>query len=734
MLMIKTTPTHNKHQKAQGLMEFALALPLFLLLLFGVIEMGRLLMTFSAVFSAAREAARYGAAVGTTDAGVQLDHDCAGMREAAIRVGFLGGVQANQVSIRLLNPDGTVKDAEWCTTDNSYKESRLSDIIEVKVDGKFWSILPVVNLPNLPVSSTSTRTIVQNVEVYGTPQPTTIVAENLNALILTLDINPPGSGTITKNPDKLTYVQDDVVTLIPNPSAGWEFSHWSHDLSGNQIPNSILMTGNKLVTANFIQAHYTLTMNVTPSGSGTISVNPNSADYVYGEVVTLTAEPAPGYEFLGWSDDLNSNSPTASLTMDGNKTVTAIFNQLEYSLTIDTDGEGSVSTNLSGPYHYGDQVILTATAEKGWNFSVWSGDLIGGANPATIVMDDNKTITATFEQGTFTLSTTVNGGGKIVKYPDRSAFLPGTQVTLTAVPDPGWAFSFWSNNVVDDPGQNPNKIVMNSDQIVGVSFIQAEYSLTVNVIGSGSVSVSLDPPYSFNEVVTLTPHPAPGWVFAGWSDGIVGTDNPSSITINGNKIVNANFTPIEYTLVISITGQGTVNVNPSQPTYQYGDVVQLTAIESLDYTFTRWGGDLSGSTNPISITMDDNKAVAATFTRNCVSPSLISVTMSGGIGSKDVNFNIANNSSLDITLLSMVVRWTTNGGKLQGIYFGSDPTPIWSGSIHENSSPFLVSIWATGISRVIPKGTTTTMRINFSHDVDTTNLAPITFSNVCSVN
>ena len=177
MSKIKTTPAHNNNQKGQGMMEFALALPLFLLLLFGVIEMGRLLMTFSAVFSAAREAARYGAAVGTTDGGVQFDHDCAGMREAAIRVGFLGGVQANQVSIRLLNPDGTVKDDEWCTTDNSYKESKLSDIIEVKVDGKFWSILPLVNLPDLPVSSTSSRTIVQNVEVYGTPQPTTIVAE-----------------------------------------------------------------------------------------------------------------------------------------------------------------------------------------------------------------------------------------------------------------------------------------------------------------------------------------------------------------------------------------------------------------------------------------------------------------------------------------------------------------------------------------------------------------------------
>ena len=162
-------------------------------------------------------------------------------------------------------------------------------------------------------------------------------------------------------------------------------------------------------------------------------------------------------------------------------------------------------------------------------------------------------------------------------------------------------------------------------------------------------------------------------------------------------------------------------------------MVQLTATPGLDFTFTRWGGDLSGSTNPISITMDDNKAVAATFTRDCVSPSLISVTMSGGIGSEEVIFNVANNSDLDITLLSMVVGWTTNGGQLKAIYFGGNPTPIWSGSIHENSSPFLVSSWEPGISRVIPRGTATNIRIQFSHSVDSAKLAPVTFSNVCSV-
>jgi Flp pilus assembly protein TadG len=51
-----------KHTRAQGMVEFALALPVILLLLFGIIEFARLLVTFSAVYTASREAVRYAVA------------------------------------------------------------------------------------------------------------------------------------------------------------------------------------------------------------------------------------------------------------------------------------------------------------------------------------------------------------------------------------------------------------------------------------------------------------------------------------------------------------------------------------------------------------------------------------------------------------------------------------------------------------------------------------------------
>ncbi len=69
-----------------------------------------------------------------------------------------------------------------------------------------------------------------------------------------------------------------------------------------------------------------------------------------------------------------------------------------------------------------------------------------------------------------------------------------------------------------------------------------------------------------------------------------------------------------FTLTLNITGTGSVTLNPIGGTYEAGKVVTLTATPNPAYTFTGWGGDLSGSTNPTTITMDSNKTVSVSFT------------------------------------------------------------------------------------------------------------------------
>jgi polygalacturonase len=69
-----------------------------------------------------------------------------------------------------------------------------------------------------------------------------------------------------------------------------------------------------------------------------------------------------------------------------------------YNLTIDTLGSGTVAASPAGPYAPGTLVTLTASPSSGWSFSSWSGNLTGYANPGTLIMNANYTVTATFDQ------------------------------------------------------------------------------------------------------------------------------------------------------------------------------------------------------------------------------------------------------------------------------------------------------------------------------------------------
>ena len=70
---------------------------------------------------------------------------------------------------------------------------------------------------------------------------------------------------------------------------------------------------------------YTLTVNVSPLGSGIVSKSPDKTNYINNEIVQLTAIPNAGYQFDQWSGDLSGGSNPATITMDGNKSVTAHF-------------------------------------------------------------------------------------------------------------------------------------------------------------------------------------------------------------------------------------------------------------------------------------------------------------------------------------------------------------------------------------------------------------------------
>ncbi len=191
-------PRKNKNQKAQGMVEFALVLPLLLILMLGLIEVGRFLLVYSMVSAASREAARYGAAAGDVGGGVPHFLDCAGIRAAAVRVGSIAGVTADNTTIGYDHGPDTDIYANACPPSGATVE--LGDRVRVSVTVNYQPIVPLVNIPAVPISSTTARTIIKDVEVQGTP-PTPYPT---NTRQPTIGPSPTPSSTPTVTPTPTT--------------------------------------------------------------------------------------------------------------------------------------------------------------------------------------------------------------------------------------------------------------------------------------------------------------------------------------------------------------------------------------------------------------------------------------------------------------------------------------------------------------------------------------------------
>lgn len=153
--------------------------------------------------------------------------------------------------------------------------------------------------------------------------------KNLFFWTLTTAVSPSGGGSVTVNPLKNNYVNAESVILTAVPAIDYEFTGWSGDASGTTNPLTVTMTKSKSITANFQSTVpptlYTLTVNVIPSGAGSVTVNPLKGTYAQNEVVSLTAYPASGNSFTGWSGGLSGSTNPTTITMTTNKTVNANF-------------------------------------------------------------------------------------------------------------------------------------------------------------------------------------------------------------------------------------------------------------------------------------------------------------------------------------------------------------------------------------------------------------------------
>ena len=517
----------------------------------------------------------------------------------------------------------------------------------------------------------------------------------------TLTINTVGNGSVTPAPNQATYTYGQVVNLEVTADPGWTFAGWSGDATGTSNPTPVTMNGSRSVTATFTQDQYTLTINTV--GNGSVSPAPNQATYVYGDIVSLNALADPGWTFSAWSGDASGGINPGSVTMNGNRSVTATFTQDQYTLSINTSGDGSVTRSPNqATYIYGDVVNIEAFADPGWTFSNWLGDASGSSNPTSVTMNGNRSVTAIFTQDQYTLTINSVGDGSVTPVPNQVSYVYGDVVNLSAVANPGWTFASWSG---DASGvSTTTSVTMNGNKTVTANFSQNSYTLKINIVGNGAVTPFPDQStYVYGDVVSLIAISDPGWTFAGWSGDLGGTDQFTSIDIDGNKTITATFTQDTYTLTINRVGNGSVTPSPNQSTYLYGDVVNLTALADPGWTFSGWSGDASGGTNPTSITMNGNRTVTATFTQDNYSLTINTV----GNGSVTRSPNQATYVyGDDVNLTALADEGWTFTGWLGDASGGANPTTVIMNGNRSVTATFVQDIYPLTIN-VVGSGSVT---------------------------
>jgi len=202
------------------------------------------------------------------------------------------------------------------------------------------------------------------------------------------------------------YSEGTVVDISATANPGYRFLNWTGDVADPNSPaTTVTMDAAKEVTANFeVVPTYTLTMAVNPVGGGTTDPAVGAHVYSEGTVVDISAIANAGYRFINWTGDVaDPNSPTTTVTMDDNKTVTANFGPPpHYTLTMAVNPVGGGTTDPTvGAHEYpeGTVVDISATPNPGYQFLNWTGDVVDPSSPTTTVtMDADKGVTANFEE------------------------------------------------------------------------------------------------------------------------------------------------------------------------------------------------------------------------------------------------------------------------------------------------------------------------------------------------
>ena len=282
----------GRKKSAQAMVEFAIALPILLMLLYGILEASRYVFIYSSIVTASRQAVRYGSATGIGTGTTPRYQDCAGIRQSAQRADYLNAFDDEDINIQYDSGPGTPSTdicfgsplpTAWPWEPSAGNNTRL----RVVINGDFNPIVPRI-VPFIrrsvdsgnPVRALSSRTILVSVAIVVTDPPRTWIAPTPTA---TITRTPTATSTFTNTP---TLTPTSLFTSTPSltPTASFTPSStntvtatFTPTITPTSIPPGLCLdiTGNSFTTSG-----NTLTMTFTnpytwplTTGGGSVTWN-----------------------------------------------------------------------------------------------------------------------------------------------------------------------------------------------------------------------------------------------------------------------------------------------------------------------------------------------------------------------------------------------------------------------------------------------------------------------------
>jgi len=357
------------------------------------------------------------------------------------------------------------------------------------------------------------------------------------------------------------YSHGSLVTITAVANSGYSFSGWSG--MGVSDPNSpttsVLLTENQTISAQFSEiasTHYLLTLQVSPPHAGILT---GGGLYFEDQNVSISASPLSGYVFDQWTGGSISTPEDAnsSLIIDENLTLTAMFNPLIFTVSLNNTNGGTVSGD--GNYTYGTQVNLSAIPSTGYKFEYWDGEGVDDPlNPdLSLIVQKNLTLEAVFSRKSYHLHTNPTTGGSIY-ISGNSPFLYDSNVSITAVSNPGYTFGGWMGEGILSESESNSFVHMTEDRNISAFFETIEASLIILKTPTTGGEVTGGGFYQSNQFISLSATHNPGYRFSHWLGAEV--EEPlkanTRIFITSDAIAVASFSLSQLSQTLEVSDLG----------------------------------------------------------------------------------------------------------------------------------------------------------------------------------